>query len=215
MRNDDTNYDDNPFLQPEDPKRDFFPYENVDFAATIEVLDQNWTAARYTRKQRIRFNEDGVTTFFDFAWGEGVLFANYNPHSMRIIDAFPARKGYIVALALPRKFYKGEVFEVVVERKVVGAFFDELNYWESTPRTPTGKLAVDIIAPRGAGFRSPELVIPPGHEFHAAVRGKTFQMRMDRPPAHAPFKNRAYRPGFRRFPPPPPPLPPAITIAPF
>lgn len=180
--------DNNPFLSPSDPRKDFFPYETIDFATRLEALDRNWTAARYTRQQRIRFRESGVSTFIDFVWGDGVQFVTYSARSMSIIDAVPTRKGYAIVLKLPRAFYAGEVFEVVIERKVIGAFFDELNYWESIPQTPTEHLSIDVVAPAGAGFRAPQIIVPPRREFAAAVRGKTFQFQIDRPPAHRPYR---------------------------
>ncbi|MEX2158134.1 MAG: hypothetical protein WEB04_01910 [Dehalococcoidia bacterium] len=107
---------------------------------------------------------------------------------MRIIDAIPTRKGYVVVLGLPRTFYAGEKFEVAIERKIVGPFFDELNYWESILRAPTQSLSLDVIAPRGAKFRAPEVILPPRREFDAAIRGKTFQLRIKKPAAHEPYR---------------------------
>jgi hypothetical protein len=188
MRNQDTNYDDNPFLQPADPRRAFFPFETIDFSTRLEVLDPNWTAARETRRQRIRFRESGVTTYFDFVWGDGVLFANYSAQSMHIIDAIKTQKGYVVVLALPRAFHQGEQFDVVIERRIVGAFYDERNYWESVPKAPAGRLSLDVVAPRGAGFRTPDVVLPPNQEFDAGIRGKTFQLRIKEPQAFDPYR---------------------------
>ncbi|MGH7484173.1 MAG: hypothetical protein ACREMY_01045 [bacterium] len=179
---------DNPFLSPSDPRKDFFPYETIDFSTRLEVLDRKWTAVRYTRRQLVRFKDDGVSTFLDFVWGDGVQFVTYSAHSMRIMEAVPTRNGYVVLLKLPRPFYAGEVFEVVIERKITGAFFDERNYWESMPRTPTERLSIEVVAPRGAGFRAPEVILPPRHEFAASARGRTFQFHIDRPPAHSRYR---------------------------
>jgi hypothetical protein len=179
--------DQNPFLTQSNPRKDFFPYETLDFATRLDVLDKKWVAARYTRRQRIRFLDDSVTIFFDFVWGEGIQFANYHAHDLRIIDAIPARRGHVVVLALPRRFHRGEVFEVVIERKVVGAFFSEMNYWESLPHTPTKRLSIEVLAPRAATFRDPEIAVPANTKFDASVRGQRFLLKVKNP-AYAPYR---------------------------
>jgi hypothetical protein len=178
----------NPFLSPPDPLEGFFPYETIDFDTRLEVMDRQWRSARYIRRQRIRFRQDGVATFLDFAWGDGVLFAYYHSPANRIIDTIPTRKGYVVVLGLSRTFYKGETLDVMIERKVVGPFFDELNFWESLFRVPTQRFTLDIVAPSGASFRDAEVALPPDQRFDAGVRGRMFQLRVNRPSAHAPYR---------------------------
>src|SRR3990172_7290352 len=102
-----------------------FRYETIWFHGRLEILDKEGRVAVFCRRQRIRFLEDGVAEFIDRVWGEGVLFAGYETGSMSIIEAIATRKGYAVVLALPRAFARGETFEVVTERRIVGAFVDQ------------------------------------------------------------------------------------------
>lgn len=101
-----------------------FRYETIWFHGRLEILDREGRVAIFRRHQRIRFLEDGVAEFIDRVWGDGVLFAGYEVRSMSLVEAIPTRKGYAVLLALPRAFVRGETFDVVTERRIVGAFID-------------------------------------------------------------------------------------------
>lgn len=165
-----------------------FQYETIKFAGRLEILDREGRVALFSRRQRIRFLEDGVGIFFDRVWGDGVLFASYSTGSMRILDAIPTRKGYVVPLALPRRFRKGEIFDVQTERRIVGAFTDEVGYWDSAMQAPTQLLTIDILAPRSRTFRRPEIVGPPKGDIDAAVKQRLFSFRAIRPALDIPYK---------------------------
>lgn len=170
------------------PPKDAFPYETIKYGGRLEMLDKEGNVATFTRRQRIRFLEDNVAVFFDRVWGEGVLFANYSAKSMRIIDAIPTTKGYVVPLALPRRFSKGEVFDVVTHRRIVGAFLPDMAYWDSAMHAPTELLALDVVAPRTRRFRSPEIIAPPTGDFDADASRGSLKLRVRQPALHASYR---------------------------
>ena len=165
----------------------YFPYETIKFSARLEFLNRRGVAI-FSRRQRIRFLEDGVGTFFDLAWGEGVLFANYTAGSLRILDAIPTRKGYIVALALPRLFRRGETFEVDIRRRIVGSFLDDQVYWDTAMRVPTELLSVDIVPPPGRRIRYPEIIAPPQGDFDASESPARLRLRVKQPAVDIPYR---------------------------
>ncbi len=167
--------------------RDFFPYETIKFSARLEFIDRRGVAV-FSRRQRIRFLEDGVTTFFDLAWGEGILFANYTAGPLRILDAIRTPKGYVVALALPRPYHKGEVFEIDVRRRIVGSFLDEQVYWDTAMRVPTELFTIDVVPPYDRRIRHPEIAAPPQGDFDASESPKPLRLRVKQPAVHIPYK---------------------------
>lgn len=169
------------------PSRDLFPYETIKFAGRLEFLERRGVAI-FSRRQRIRFLEDGVSTFFDLAWGDGILFANYTAGRLRILDAIPTRKGYVVALALPRLFRKGETLDIELRRRIVGCFLDEQVYWDSALRVPTDLLTLDIVPPRGRRIRQAEIVAPPEGDVEASESRARLRLRVRRPALHTPYK---------------------------
>ncbi len=170
------------------PPRDSFQYETLSYGGRLDILDREGRLARFTRRQRIRFLEDGVGTFFDRVWGDGVLFAGYTTPGMRILDAIPTRNGYVVPLALPRPFRKGDTFEITTQRRIVGAFTDDLAYWDSAMHAPTEYLAIDVVSPHGRHFRAPDIVAPPRGDMDAKVHDRRLSLRLRRPALYTPYK---------------------------
>lgn len=171
-----------------DPPSECFQYETIRFSGRLEILDRDGRVARFTRHQRIRFLEDGVSVFMDRVWGDGVLFASYAAQRMRILDAIPTRKGYVVPLALPRPFRKGEIFDVVTRRRIMGAFTDHDAYWESAMSAPTELLTIDVLAPPSRDFRHPEIVAPPRGDLHAEQHLNLLEFRVRQPALNIPYR---------------------------
>lgn len=171
-----------------EPPAECFQYETVKFSGRLEIMDSDGRVARFVRHQRVRFLEDSVSVFFDRVWGDGVLFAGYAASHMRILDAIPTRKGYVVPLALPRPFARGETFDIVTQRRIVGAFVHESAYWESAMSAPTELLTLDVAAPPGLRFRQPEIVAPPRGDFDARQRARLLTFQVQRPALDIPYR---------------------------
>ena len=171
-----------------EPPSECFSYETIKFSGRLEILDRDGRVARFIRHQRVRFLEDGVSVFMDRVWGDGVLFANYAAHRMRILGAIPTRKGYVVLLALPKPSIKGETFDIVTQRRIVGAFVDEDGYWESAMSAPTELLTIDVVTPRGRRFRHPEIVAPPRGDLHAEHSPQLLKFRAKQPALNVPYR---------------------------
>jgi hypothetical protein len=171
-----------------EPPAECFRYETIRFGGRLEILDTHGSVARFVRHQRLRFLEDGVSVFFDRVWGDGVLFAGYAARHMRILDAIPTRKGYVVPLALPRPFARGQTFDIDTERRIVGAFIYPAAYWESAMSAPTDLLTLDVVAPPGLHFRRPEIIAPPRGDFDARQRARLLTFQVQRPALDIPYR---------------------------
>lgn len=168
--------------------RDVFSYETIKYSGRLEILDAETRSARFIRRQRIRFLEDNVSVFMDRAWGDGVLFAGYAARGLRILEPIPTGKGYVIPLALPRRFAKGDVFDITTERRIVGAFYHPLAYWDTAMSAPTELVAIDIVVPPGADVRRPEIVAPARGDMDATQHRRSLDFRVARPALNIPYK---------------------------
>jgi hypothetical protein len=173
-----------------DAPHDRYPFETIKFSGRVEILDKEGQVARFKRRQRIRFLEDGVSVFFDRIWGEGVLLAGYKTGALRIIDALPTRKGYVIVLALPRPFKRGEILDIETERKIVGAFVYDWGYWDSAMGVPTELLAIDVRTPAGLKMSRPDVVAPAHGQMDANVSERHLTFRVSKPALDIPYKLR-------------------------
>ena len=66
-------------------------YRVLDHHVTLELRDPQGNQAIYRKVQSVRFLQDHVIAFYDTAWGDGELFANYRCSPGYPVDRF--RKG--------------------------------------------------------------------------------------------------------------------------
>ena len=171
-----------------DAPRDVFAYETIRFSGRLEILDPNTRSARFVRRQRIRFLEDGVSVFMDRVWGEGVLFAGYAAPGLKMLEPIRTPKGYIMPLQAPRPFQKGDVFDIVTERRIIGAFYQPLAYWDTAMSAPTDLISIEVVTPPGAHVRRPEIVAPARGDMDAKPRQRSLEFRVARPAVSIPYK---------------------------
>jgi hypothetical protein len=167
---------------------DYFPYQTIKFSGRLKILDPLKQVATFTRRQRIRFLEDNVAIFFDRVWGDGVVFAGYSAPGLRILEPFKTFKGYIVPLALPRLFSKGEIFEVVTQRKIVGAFYETDGYWETAMSTPTDLVNISVITPADVVTGPAEIRSPARGDIDASQTDHALRLRVARPALNVPYR---------------------------
>jgi hypothetical protein len=132
--------------------------------------------------------EDDATVFIDRVWGDGVLFAGYETGSTRIVDAVPARRGYVVLLGLPRRFRKGETFEIVTHRKIVGAFKDHDAYWELAMSAPTAALALEVWSREARLMGAIHVAAPCLRGIEVQHWNRTVRLRVDSPALYVPYR---------------------------
>ena len=170
-----------------DARAGFSSYETIQFDGRLEI-GEGGRVAWFSRRQLIRFLEDDARVFLDRVWGDGVLFAGYETGPTRIIDAIPARRGYVVLLRLPRRIRKGETFEIVTGRKIVGAFADEDAYWELAMSAPTASLSLQVSSRRARGMRTIHVAAPRLRGVDVRQRRRSLGLKVDSPALYVPYR---------------------------
>ena len=170
-----------------DARAGYFGYETLVYDGLLEI-GEGGRVAQFARRQLIRFLEDDATVFLDRVWGDGVLFAAYETGSARIIDAIPARRGYVALLRLPRRFRRGETFEIVTQRKIVGAFADEDAYWELAMSAPTAALSLQVSSRRARGMRTVHVAAPRLRGVDVRQRRRSLGLKVDSPALYVSYR---------------------------
>jgi hypothetical protein len=52
-------------------------YEILDYDSTLELLDPQGQTAIVKKRQQVKFNQDHIIAFQDYAWGDGDCLADY------------------------------------------------------------------------------------------------------------------------------------------
>src|SRR5574341_204235 len=63
-------------------------YEVLDYDATLELLDPTGHTAVFKKRQLVRYLQDYVIAFQDFAWGDGNVLAAYRCSPGVVVDRY-------------------------------------------------------------------------------------------------------------------------------
>ncbi len=168
----------------------YFPYETIKFTGRLNFLDSDRTVAVFSRRQRVRFLEDDVGVLFDRIWGEGVLVGSYLAPGLKMMEPIRTPSGYALPLGLPRLFRKGETFEIVSHRRIVGAFSEKSGYWDTSMSKPTELIQITVVTPPGMTINNPEILAPPRGDMDLTRNANSLKFRVTRPAISGPYRLR-------------------------
>lgn len=166
----------------------YFPYETIKFSGRLKFLDTTRSVAIFTRRQRVRFLEDNVGVMFDRVWGEGVILGRYSVQEAKLMEPIRTSNGYILPLALPGRFRKGDVFDLVTHRRIIGAFDNDSGYWDTSMTKPTELIQITVITPPGMAVAKPEIIAPPRGDFDLTEKANSLKMRVAKPALSGPYR---------------------------
>ena len=138
---------------------DFRPlFEVNEIQVALEVLDKMGKRAVYTRRQRVRFLRNHVTSFYDYGWGTGDSFASHRVHPGRIVERRKIGLRYRSLVVLPRPQRAGDEMTFSVRRLWKNTLEKHDNWLELEVYRPTRKARLSVVLPRSHPSRSARLV---------------------------------------------------------
>ena len=132
-------------------------YEILDYDATLELLDISGKAARFRKRQRIRFLQDRVIAFQDYAWGEGKIH-RYRCSPGRVVDRYWEGDRLNVLVSLRSTKSKGDVEDFHIEYAIDDGFKSDKEWWQVEIRNRTQKLRIAVIFPKERRCRKAVLI---------------------------------------------------------
>jgi len=130
------------------------PYEVLDYRSALVLHDHKGRTATFTRTQRIRFLQDGVSAILDHCWGAGLLLAEYRHSGGSIGETFKDEGRRHLVIRLKRAMRRGEELRFTVERTVLVGFTEEREQLETTIDHPVQRIALEVVFPRERPGRS-------------------------------------------------------------
>lgn len=119
-------------------------YEILEYETRLEMLDRQGRTARLTKHQRVKFLQDHVIAFQDYAWGEGNVLADYHCSPGFEADRYLEGDRWNILISLRESKRRGDVEDFYIERKLTNTFTQKEEWWqiEMQHRTRTARLAV-------------------------------------------------------------------------
>lgn len=117
-------------------------FEILEFDSTLELLDPRGERAVFKKRLRVKFLQDNVIAFEDYAWGDGEIFLDYRCSPGIIVDRYRDGERWNVLISLRQTKNAGDVEEFHLERQLRRSFLVDEGWWETSLRHRTQRLKV-------------------------------------------------------------------------
>jgi hypothetical protein len=123
-------------------------YEILHYDSTLELLDSNGHTAVFHKRQKVRFLQDNVIAFEDYAWGDGNSFVNYHCSPGVAVDRYKDGDRWNILISLRETKSRGDITDFHIERIVQNGFIQQEEWSQVEIRNPTRRLRVAVIFPK-------------------------------------------------------------------
>lgn len=155
-------------------------YENLNYHATLELVTATGQTAVFRKEQRVRFLQNHIIAFEDYAWGDGNVLAEYKCTPGIVVDKWREGDRWNVLISLRETRSRGDITEFYIVRVEKNTFTQAEEWLQTEIRRPTHRLQMGIIFPRERPCqravviqrsRNRVTVLGPGH-FHQLPDGR-------------------------------------------
>ena len=123
-------------------------FEVLDYDSTLELLDAKGRKAIFRRRQKVRFLQDHVIAFQDYAWGDGDVLADYKIAPGVEADRYQEGDRWNILISLRETKSRGDIEEFHVERTVLGGFTQPTEWRQTEIWLTTRRLRMAVIFPK-------------------------------------------------------------------
>jgi hypothetical protein len=123
-------------------------YEILDYDSVLEIQDPRGEVAVFKRRQKVRFLQDNIIAYQDFAWGDGNILADYRCSPGVPVDQYQDGYRHNILISLRETKNKGDVVDFNIERKVTGGFTKPNEWRQVMLEHKTRKLRIAVIFPK-------------------------------------------------------------------
>jgi hypothetical protein len=120
-------------------------YEVLEYESTLEIQDSKGTKATFSKIKKVRYLQDNIIAFLDYAWGDGNMLLNYRTNRGKPVDRY--RSGYktYILLSLREVKNRGDIDEYNIQWDIRRGFLTKDGYWGTDVSQPTKHLKINII----------------------------------------------------------------------
>jgi hypothetical protein len=123
-------------------------YEVLSYHTELELMDRGGKKAIYHKKQRVRFLQDNVIAYYDTAWGDGNIFADYKCSPGVKVDSFREDYRYNILISLRKTKHRGDKSTMSVERTILDGFTKSDELFQTDINHRTRFLSISVVFPK-------------------------------------------------------------------
>lgn len=123
-------------------------YEILDYETTLDLVDPKGQKAILRKRQKVRFLQDNIIAFQDYAWGDGEFFSSYACTPGQVVDRYQEGDRWNILISLHQTKSKGDVTEFNIEHTHSNAFTKAEEWLQTEIRHPTRRLRLVVFFPK-------------------------------------------------------------------
>jgi len=123
-------------------------YETLEYESTLEIHNNQGTRATFKKRKKIRYLQDGIIAFQDYAWGDGEILLNYRTSRGKAVDRYRAGYKTYILISLREVKNKGDIDEFNIQWNLRNGFLTEDGYWSTDISQKTKHIKMNIIFPK-------------------------------------------------------------------
>jgi hypothetical protein len=124
------------------------PYEILDYKATVELLDTTGVKAVFRKQQRVKFLQNSIIAFEDYAWGDGDILAEYQCAPGVVVDKYKEGDRWNILVSLRDTKSIGDVEQSHIEQKVRNTYLKDEGWLQTEIRRHTRHLTMSVMFPQ-------------------------------------------------------------------
>jgi hypothetical protein len=129
------------------------PYEILDYDATLELLDVEGKKAVFRKRQSVKFLQNNIIAFEDYAWGDGEILATYKCSPGVVVDKYREGDRWNILISLRDTKSIGDIEQFHIERKVKNTYTHQDEWLQTEIRRRTQRLRMAVIFPKGRNWQ--------------------------------------------------------------
>ena len=123
-------------------------YEVLDYEATLEILNAKGTKATFRKTIKVRYLQDNIIAFQDYAWGDGIILLNYHTSRGKPVDLYRSGFKTYILLSLREVKNTGETDEFNIQWDICQGFLTPDGYWGADTSQRTHHVKINVIFPK-------------------------------------------------------------------
>lgn len=122
-------------------------YEILEYESVLDLLDPKGERAVFKKRLRVKFLQDNVIAFQDYAWGDGQALLNYRCSPGVIVDRYREGTRWNVLISLRESKATGDIEEFHIERRLRSSFAAKEAWWETSLQHRARHVKICIMFP--------------------------------------------------------------------
>ncbi len=131
-------------------------YEVLDYESTLEIHDKEGNKATLNKRNTVRFLQDNIIAFQDYAWGDGRYLVNYSVNPGKPVDRYRIDNKTYILLSLREVRNKGDIEEFNIRWQIKKGFLKKDGWWTTEIDKRFKCVKVNVIFPKD---RPPQKVV--------------------------------------------------------